>query len=143
MPFFPRITIIAHSSLHYSHLQFYLYSIAYPYNPYMPCPGQSTSSRSLLWYRHTVEHRHVSEKSPIGLPIMCTCIPYIPVYNAMFFLSYSCHKKAPRIIHRCRIYYNFFSSLAVSSLAVKLICKRRPVSVFGRQTYTTRTTVRL
>ena len=30
-------------------------------------------------------------------------VPYIPVYNAMFFLSYSCHKKAPRIIHRCRI----------------------------------------
>ena len=30
-------------------------------------------------------------------------IPYISVYNAMFFLSYSCHKKAPRIIHRCRI----------------------------------------
>ena len=30
-------------------------------------------------------------------------LPYIPVYNAMFFLSYSCHKKAPRIIHRCRV----------------------------------------
>ena len=30
-------------------------------------------------------------------------VPYIPVYNAMFFLSYSCRKKAPRIIHRCRI----------------------------------------
>ena len=30
-------------------------------------------------------------------------VPYIPVYNAMFFLSYSCHKKVPRIIHRCRI----------------------------------------
>ena len=40
----------------------------------------------------------------------------------MFFLSYSFHKKAPRIIHRCRIKYNFFSSLAVSSLAVKHIC---------------------
>ena len=41
----------------------------------------------------------------------------------------------------------FFSSLAVSSaassLAAKLICKRRPVSVFGKQAYTTRTIVRL
>ena len=41
----------------------------------------------------------------------------------------------------------FFSSLAVSlavsSLVVKLICKRRPVSVFGKQAYTTRTTMRL
>ena len=37
----------------------------------------------------------------------------------------------------------FFSSLAVSSLAVKHICKRRPVSVFGKQAYTARTTVRL
>ena len=41
----------------------------------------------------------------------------------------------------------FFSSLAVSSvvssLVVKHICKRRPVSVFGKQAYTTRTTVRL
>ena len=27
-------------------------------------------------------------------------LPYIPVYNAMFFLSYSCHKKTPCIIHR-------------------------------------------
>ena len=26
-------------------------------------------------------------------------VRYIPVYNAMFFLSYSCYKKAPRIIH--------------------------------------------
>ena len=32
-----------------------------------------------------------------------------PVYNAMFFFSYSCHKKTPRIIHRCRIYYNFLA----------------------------------
>ena len=34
----------------------------------------------------------------------------------------------------------FFSSLAaisaVSSLAVKRVCKRRPVSVFGKQAYT-------
>ena len=41
----------------------------------------------------------------------------------------------------------FFSSLAVSSevssLAVKHICRRRPVSMFGKQAYTTRTTVRL
>ena len=37
----------------------------------------------------------------------------------------------------------FFSSLAASSLAVKRICKRRPDSVFGKQAYTTRTTVRL
>ena len=41
----------------------------------------------------------------------------------------------------------FFSSLAVrsavGSLAVKLICKRRQVSVFGKQAYTARTTVRL
>ena len=34
-------------------------------------------------------------------------------------------------------------SSAVSSLAVKRICKRRPVSVFGKQAYTTRTTARL
>ena len=36
-------------------------------------------------------------------------VPYISVYNAMFFFSYSCHKKAPRIIHRCRIEYNFLA----------------------------------
>ena len=30
-------------------------------------------------------------------------LPYIPVYNAMYFLTYSRRKKAPRIIHRCRI----------------------------------------
>ena len=36
------------------------------------------------------------------LAIPISHIPYIPVYNAMFFLSYSCRKKAPRIIHGCR-----------------------------------------
>ena len=37
----------------------------------------------------------------------------------------------------------FFSSLAASSLALKRICERRAVSVFGKQAYTSRTTVRL
>ena len=37
------------------------------------------------------------------LPLLNVRIPYIPVYNAMFFLSYSCRKKEPRIIHRGRI----------------------------------------
>ena len=36
-------------------------------------------------------------------------LPYIPVYNAMFFLSHSCHKKAGRIIHRGRTQYNFLA----------------------------------
>ena len=48
-------------------------------------------------------------------------LPYIPD-NAMFFLSYSCRKKAPRIIHSDLI--QFFSSLAVSSAVSSLAVER-------------------
>ena len=56
-------------------------------------------------------------------------------YFGLFFLTYSRHKKAPRIIY---LYIDVEfdnkknSALAESSLCVKHICKCRPVSVFGK-----------
>ena len=69
-----------------------------------------------------------------------------PCLMRCFFLAIHVTKR--HLVLYIDVEFNtFFSFLAVSSavssLAVKHICKRRPVSVFCKQAYTTRTIVRL
>ena len=58
-------------------------------------------------------------------------LPYIPVYDAIFFLPIHVTKR--HLVLYIDVEFNKkISALAVSSVCVKRICKRRPVSVFGK-----------
>ena len=73
---------------------------------------------------------------------------HLPVYRISpcimrcFFLAIYVIKRHLVLYIDVKFNTIFFSFLALSSLAVKHIFERRPVSVFGKQAYTTRTTVR-
>ena len=109
-----------------------------------------TEGLSPAWQASTLPQAaaEVFWSKPINVCMyVCTDREPSPCIMQCFFLNIHVTKR--HLVLYIDVEFNtiFFSSLAVSSaissLAVKLIWKRRPVSVFGKQAYTTRTTVRL